>query len=175
MRTIILMLLLTVPAFSQTLDPFWQIYEKETIAEKKEIWRELSAEARTHVRRMNFAWGVGHLQLSGAKVAYLARFSAALPGISDEDRDHFQREAEALFTVNEGSLLFGSIGPYVPCNVFVKESRLAFLLPNCPCSIGSKFNMSCSGSCTTSSSCTTTTDGCGFAWLYACTGWCVQE
>jgi hypothetical protein len=89
-----------------------------------------------------------------------------------EKVEDFENEALELFTIAEGHLLFGSIGPYAPCDVFVKASMQP---TTCRCSIESKYNVSCSGPCFTTTLCTTTLEGCGFAWLYPCAGWCGYE
>jgi hypothetical protein len=174
MRTFILILTLSVTTLAS--DPFWAMYEMPTIAEKKAIWRGLSDEERVYVRRMNFNWGINRLRLDGEQIEYLDSLSFALPGLTLEEADAFQREAEILFTVNEGYLLFGSVGPYRPCSAFsMRMPTESMLQPGyCNCSLGSSFNASCSGTCGPGV-CRSTSDGCGFAWLYPCAALCMPD
>jgi hypothetical protein len=150
----IFLLLLTVPTFTQVRESnFDRIFNEPTIPRKKEIWRMLPRPEQVEVRRMNFQWGIERLNLNPEQLDYLARFSAALPTITRDEADEFQKEALELFDKDRGALLFGSIGPYEnSCSVFINASMVN-LLPGCPCSIGSKFNMSCSGSCAASTGC----------------------
>lgn len=153
----------------EDISTFRQIYDKGRIAEKREAWRNLLFSDQIDVRRINFAWGVGYLNLNEVQIGYLLRFSKSLPVVTKDELDVFQAEALEIFSREHGILMFGSIGPYVD----TCKERDANLQPsNCQCSIGSSFNMSCDGDCG-SSSCRATGDGCGFAWLYSCNGWCV--
>lgn len=151
---------------------FRRLYDAPTIAQKKAIWRNLLYSERIDVRRINFAWGVGYLGLNEIQTEYLLRFSKALPKITKDQLDVFQIEATTLFTKEQGTLLFGSIGPYSACYTSGIEEPEG----GCPCSIGSSFNMSCNNDCSSpGGSCTVTSDGCGFAWLYPCDGTCTRS
>jgi hypothetical protein len=151
----------------EDVSTFKQIYDKEQVSDKKAAWLALSKDERVDVRRINFAWGIGYLDLNEVQIDYLLRLSKALPGITKDEADVFQTEAVGLFTKDLGRLLFSSIGPYKPCEQQLQQA-------NCPCSVGSSFNMSCDGDCSASNgTCTVTGDGCGFAWLYQCNGRCV--
>jgi hypothetical protein len=77
LKTLIVILMLTIPTFAQS--PFWEMYERDTIAEKKAIWYTLTQDERIEARRMNFAWATGRLRLSDDQRDYLQRFSIALP------------------------------------------------------------------------------------------------
>jgi hypothetical protein len=153
---------------------FKRIYEREWIAEKKAVWETLVRDAQYDVRRVTLAWGVGYLKFNEAQIDYALRFSKALPSIRKEDLPTWEAEAVALFPKEIGWLVFGSVGPYKdkPCE-FVKVRSLS---GNCPCSIGSSFNMQCNNECSApGNSCTVTEDGCGFGWLYACSGNCQTQ
>lgn len=173
----IFILILVLAATTLASDPFWDMYELPTIPEKKAVWKALSHEDRVYARRMNFTWGINHLDLNGEQIAYLNNLSFALPELTREDADVFQREAEKLFTLTEGYLLFGSIGPYRPCSLFSMQMPTETLIQQagyCNCSQGSTFNASCSGTCGPGV-CRSTRDGCGFAWLYACAALCMAD
>jgi hypothetical protein len=49
------------------------------------------------------------------------------------------------------------------------------LFADCPCNLGSGFNMSCYDPCSGGSSCSQQPDGCGFGWLFPCNGSCRTE
>ena len=172
-KTLILFLLLTIPVFGQLQSEaeFNEIFNNESLAEKREIWRSLTPEQKVDVWRLNFQWGIEHLNLTTEQLQYVAALSNSLPTITMEEARKLEREAHDLFPNDKATLLVGTIGPFVSkCNVFVKAS---FQPTSCPCSIGSGFNMSCDGECMSPNGrCTTTLDGCGFAWMYACSGWC---
>jgi hypothetical protein len=173
LKTLIVILMLTIPTFAQS--PFWEMYERDTIAEKKAIWFTLTQSERVEARRMNFAWATGRLRLSEEQRDYLQRFSTALPTITRDVLDAFQAEAIELFPIG-GDLLFGSIGPYRQCSVFTRILPSMLILGNCPCSVGSSFNMSCEGTCDASAGrCNHVGSGCGFAWMYSCNGYCAVE
>lgn len=168
------LLLLTLPTFAQqdSLTIFQKMYDTPKIADKKAVWLTLTHDEQVAVRRLNFAWGIGALHLNTVQVDYLTRFSAVLPTIERTELNTWQTEALQLFPVEIGRLLFGSIGPFTDrCELALqKVSRQP---NNCPCSVGSIFNMSCDGDCTAANGrCTVLTEGCGFAWLYACNGFC---
>jgi hypothetical protein len=150
---------------------FKQVFEKGSIAQKKAIWRTLTKDEQVDIRRINFAWGVGYLNLNEIQIDYLLRFSKKLPTVKGIELDVFQAEAALLFPKDIGRLLFGSIGPYEPCTASIIIGD-PVPVGNCPCSIGSSFNMSCDSECSSPTGCTVTGDGCGFAWLYACDGSC---
>jgi hypothetical protein len=153
------------------ISTFKQMYEKERIADKKEIWNGLSKDEQTDARRINFAWGVGYLKLNEVQVDYLLRFSKALPTITRDEADLFQTEAVGLFTIETGRLLFGSIGPFIDkCGTVNLQQQ-----GNCRCSAGSSFNMSCDSCPMATGQCTATAEGCGFAWLYGCNGVCTSS
>ena len=145
---------------------FKRIYEKDSIVAKKTEWFALTKEQKVDVRRINFAWAVGYVGLNDIQIDYLERLSKKLPTITKKEAAAFETEALELFTKETGSLIFGSIGPYKSCR------ETGQLLANCWCSVGSSFNMQCEGSCTSTGTCTATSDGCGFAWLYSCGGTC---
>jgi hypothetical protein len=149
---------------------FKQVFEKGSIAQKKAIWRTLTKDEQVDIRRINFAWGVGYLNLNEIQIDYLLRFSKALPTVTGIKLDLFQAEAQLLFPKEVGFLLFGSIGPYEPCNSIIIGDPQP--VGNCPCSRGSSFNMSCNDECAAPNGCSVTDDGCGFAWLYKCDGSC---
>lgn len=156
----------------ENIKTYQSMYDLPKIADKKEVWYALTDTERTDIRRINFAWGIGYLDLTQNQIDYLLRFSKALPGITKDTVAVFQAEAEGMFSRDTGTLLFGSIGPTVDkrCG----DSRGGLQPQNCPCSVGSSFNMSCDGDCTAAGSlCNVTPDGCGFSWLYRCDGWCV--
>lgn len=51
-----------------------------------------------------------------------------------------------------------------------------YMIPQCNCSIGSYFNMSCEAVCrANNSNCARLLDGCGFLGLYACDAYCVES
>lgn len=154
----------------EDISTFKSMYEKGRIAEKRAVWQTLTPEQRVEARRINFAWVIGYSGLTEVQMEFLLRFSKALPKITREEGDLFEAEAVGLFSKDVGRLLFSSIGPYTdkPC----EKTVTAELQTNCPCSIGSSFNMACDAGCISSSTCTRTGDGCGFAWLYACDGKC---
>lgn len=175
MKTISLILLLVTVSLGQ--DNFWRIYELPTIPEKKEAMRELTRDERLEVWRMNFAWGAGHLELTTEQREFLSRLSNALPTLTKRQGREFQSEALNLFPTG-GDVLFGSIGPYKPCNIFLQRLPSEIVLANCPCSVGSSFNMSCPSQSTCSASgglCTSQPDGCGFLYLYQCNGFCMAD
>jgi hypothetical protein len=152
----------------EDISTFKKLYNLGRIAEKKEVWQNLSPAERVDARRINFAWGIGYHKLTEPQTEYLVRFSKALPTITREEGDLFQTEAVGLFPKDLGRLMFSSIGSYTdkPCDPVNLQN-------SCPCSVGSSFNMSCDGDCTAASGrCSTTTEGCGFAWLYSCNGFC---
>lgn len=171
MKTLALVLLLLAPTAIIAQDNFSVIYETPRMAEKKVLWQALSKDEQIEVRRENFAWGIQYLELSKDQSDYLDRFSNALPTITKDEAGAFETEALELFTYKEGALLFGSVGPFKSCRkeiVFIPN-----LQTSCPCSVGSSFNMSCSGECTAANNrCIVAGDGCGFAWLYSCNGLC---
>jgi hypothetical protein len=173
MKILILILLLSTATLAS--NPFWDMYEAPTIPEKKAIWRGLSHEERVDVRRMNFNWGISRLDLNDEQIEYLNNLSLALPGLTLEEADAFQLEAESLFTMSEGYLLFGSIGPYRPCSAFIVRMPTEAMLQAgyCNCSMGSSFNVNCD-TCGPGV-CRSTRDGCGFAWLYACAALCIPD
>jgi hypothetical protein len=169
----VLFLLIALPTFAQQREtPFQRIFNEPDIGKKRDIYRPLSKPEKVEVRRLNFQWGSESLELDAGQLAYLSRLSDKLPTITMNEAKDFENEALELFTLAEGHLLFGSIGPYAPCDVFVKASMQP---TTCRCSIESKYNVSCSGPCFTTTLCTTTLEGCGFAWLYPCAGWCGYE
>ncbi len=152
----------------ENISTFRQMYEKPTIAEKKDIWHRLLPDEKVDARRVNLAWGIGTLKLTEIQIEFLLRFSKKLPTITKDEAEIFETEALALFSKETGRMLFGSIGPY-SCTSSLQPA-------NCQCSVGSSFNMSCDGECSAGgSSCTTTGDGCGFAWLYSCNGRCAAN
>ena len=182
----IFILLFAIPIFAQPaqmeqamklfhasgLNAFERMFNEQRIADKKAIWETLTKDEQIDARRTNFAWGVGFLDLDAVQVGYLARLAERLPTITKRQAQEFEQEALTIFPEDKGKLLFGSIGPYKPCELM----KVNLQPNNCPCSVGSKFNMSCSGECTTASGrCTVTAEGCGFAWLFSCSGYCVQN
>jgi len=153
----------------EDLTTFRELYGKSRVIEKKEAWLKLPASERTDVRRINFAWVIGYSNLDDVQIDFLVRFSKALPNITREQLDLFHTEALGMFAKETGQLLFGSIGPYTDKCVPTNDLQPR----NCRCSIGSSFNLSCENDCGTEGpACTTTPDGCGFAWLYSCDGKC---
>jgi hypothetical protein len=148
----------------ENVHAFKQIYDKGQVSDKKDAWLALSKEDRIDVRRINLAWGIGYLDINEVQIDFLLRFSKKLPGITKDELDVFQTEAVELFPKDVGRLLFGSIGPYEPCSL---------VQATCNCSMESSFNM-CSGTCGPSV-CRVTVEGCGFAWLYACSSVCVYN
>jgi hypothetical protein len=149
---------------------FRRIYERGRIAEKKLIWETLTRAEQDDVRRINMAWGVGYIGFNQEQMNFALRFSKALPTIRLDDP--WEEEALRVFPKDVANLIFGSIGPYTdkPCEVSFIKVRALF--GNCPCNRGSSFNMSCDDECSNPNGCTTTDDGCGFAWMYACNGGC---
>jgi len=174
MKTLLLVLLLIAPTFGQQPDAetFWRIYDTQSIAGKKLIWRALSKPEQVDVRRLNFEWGIIYLYLDDTQIDFLGRLSTKLPTITRQQAHEFEAEANKLFSYRQAALLFGSIGPYRPCNfLLVKLPTQRTLQPQCYCSIGSSFNMSCDTDCRTGF-CLSSEDGCGFMWLYSCNGIC---
>lgn len=167
MKIFPLILFLAVSVIGQQITPFARMYDEPRIENKKAIWSTLNEQERIDARCENFAWGVRKLRLTAAQTEYLARFCSALP-VSQEQGRTWEQESLTLFPKEKGQLLFGSIGPYIAiCPTFMVKTSFA----NCPCSIGSSFNMSCDKPCGTGQ-CTATADGCGFAWLFPCDGYC---
>lgn len=169
-KTLTLIFLLS--SFGQ--DAFWRIYNLPTIPEKREALSELTHEEKVEVWRTNFALAS---DLTDEQREYLARLSIALPTMTRRELKAFETEAVRLFPVG-GDLLFASIGPYKPCDVFLTELSNLFVRDNCPCSVGSKFNLSCPGGSTCMSAgsiCNVLADGCGFLYLYSCNGLCSPD
>jgi hypothetical protein len=169
MKTLLTILLLTMASLAQQITPFSKMYDEPRIQDKKIIWMGLSDMERADARCENFAWGVRKLKLTPSQVEYLVRFCSALPVTQAQGRI-WEQESLTLFPKEKAELLFGSIGPFISTcpQIFVKAS-----MGNCPCSIGSSFNMSCDKPCGgAGGQCTVTPDGCGFAWLFSCDGYC---
>ena len=174
MRILALVFLFALPTFAQVKDPFALIFGLDTITEKKAVWSTLTRPEQIEVFRQNFAWGATHLDLDTEQLRFLARLSGRLGTATLPELNEFEAEAIELFPEN-GDVLFGSIGPYTPCSVFVEKMPITLNLQNdCPCSVGSSFNMQCDGECTTAGGrCTVKGSGCGFAWMYSCNGFCL--
>lgn len=158
----------------EDVSTFREMYDKGRIADKKAVWNTLTKAEQMDARRINCAWGVGYLNLTEAQIDYLLRFSKALP--DTDDFDAFQLEAISLFSPKDAKILFGSIGPYEPCKeglILMVKYKPYSLLPSCWCNRESYFNVSCDGPCLSPlGKCYETEEGCGFAWLYRCNGWC---
>ena len=168
MKTLILIILLTFPVIAQIDNSnFERIFRKETIAEKKDIWSTLSKAEQNEVRRQNFNWVASRIAFNNEQQNYLNHFAP-----TNDNKDALQTEAIRLFTKTEGILLFGTIGPFRNCDPFMQTS---YQPVGCRCSFGSKFNMSCSGDCFQTTTCTVSVEGCGFAWLYKCDSWCAYS
>ena len=166
MRTLALVLFLLSPTFAQN-EAFISIFETPSVTDKKEIFHTLTKDEKDEVRRLNYSWAIEHLELNEEKIDYLNRLSKALPTITKDEVDTYEQEALQLFEYKEGLLLFGSIGPYKPCNVFTEYQQAG----NCNCSMSS-YN-TCSGVCGPGV-CRWTEDGCGFGWLQGCNSVCVH-
>lgn len=171
MKPLLLILFLMTSTFAQ--QRYEALFDTQSIFEKKEIWHTLTNDDKNEARRIHYAWGIHYLKLGDEQTEFLDRFVVALDKLTKEQQNAFRDEALKLFTPEQNALLFGSIGPYKKCT----PNIVSFNQPaNCPCSVGSSFNLSCDGDCTGAGGrCTTTGDGCGFAWLYSCNGFCSQN
>lgn len=76
---------------------------------------------------------------------------------------------------------FEVIGPYFKRGTFCKQKgpfpTLELPLPDCGCSVGSSWNMSCTSDCSASngSDCSATSTGCGFLGFFGCDGHCSSK
>jgi hypothetical protein len=105
-------------------------------------------------------------QLFDEVSAYLEELShSAAPAAARPDDRLTRLEAEVLAAFDRASAIatFGTLGP-------VSESTVATRVPQCECSVGSKF-AHCQA-CVDWIACNNTYKGCGFLLQYDCTGMC---
>lgn len=148
--------------------PFKRVFNASTIEEKKTILQTLTDEERYEVWNQDILWAKQFLALNEDQEEFLDEFLTSLPTMTEEKARELERDSVVL-PKNKADLIF-AIGPYQPSCGMVK---IRFFKPNCWCSVGSSFNMSCDDTCAgQGGGCNSTEDGCGFAYLWSCDGGC---
>jgi hypothetical protein len=167
-------------------DQYREIYAMDTLAGKRRRMTELSPAVRRDVWRLHFENVRSSFDIDAEQSGVMDRF---LDIQRRADRDAMSElEAEALAAFDDSHMrfaVFATIGPYRSVGQFCMPTLWQRVTASftthaqeggCPCSIGSSFNMSCTNECgRPGGACSTTEDGCGFGWMFACDGNCATQ
>jgi hypothetical protein len=133
---------------------------------KSDLIKTWTPERKTNLWKANFAFAVATKDLNPQQQEYLMQLSSALP-LTKEDSKVWEDRALALFTKDLGRGIFATVGdPICPT---AQASRKP-VMGDCVCTTQSG-NWSCKDNCN-AGNCTETSGGCGFLWLWNCSGMC---